>query len=176
VSETNNWFGRLMVMHRASLRKVAQEYRLQWVHLEALDYYGRCNRYSDTAAALSEYLGQTKGSLSQTLALLEREGLLKRSQDAVDKRVFHLKLTAKSRAMLRVLRDEVDLPDRALPDVQVLQDAVRALQQANDMKSFGVCKTCRFHRPIDEQSFHCRLTDERLHGNESELLCREHAH
>ena len=72
---------------------------MQMVHVEIIQYLSSCNLYSNTAQALSEYLGQTKGSISQTISNLEKNGLLKKSQDRNDKRVYHLELTFKGKQL-----------------------------------------------------------------------------
>ena len=60
---------------RTELRKAGADEALQPVHLQALIYLARANRYSNTPQALAEYLGLTKGTVSQTLLLLDRQGL-----------------------------------------------------------------------------------------------------
>lgn len=62
----------------------------QW---EALRYIERANRFSRTPAALSDYLGSTRGTVSQTLIALEQKGLLSRQPSARDKRSIQLELT-----------------------------------------------------------------------------------
>ena len=46
--------------------------QLEPVHLATLRYLCNCNRFSNTASAITEYLGQTKGTISQTLKVLEK--------------------------------------------------------------------------------------------------------
>ena len=64
---------RLAGLLRSESRKLLSEYGLQPVQFEALHYLSNCNRYSDTPMAVTEYLGQTKGSVSQTLKVLEKK-------------------------------------------------------------------------------------------------------
>lgn len=45
----------------------------QW---EALRYLAKANRFSRTPAALAEYLGSTRGTVSQTLIALEKRTAL----------------------------------------------------------------------------------------------------
>jgi DNA-binding MarR family transcriptional regulator len=52
---------------------------LQPVQLEVLNYLSSCNRYSDTPMAVTEYLGQTKGTVSQTIKTLEKKRISKES-------------------------------------------------------------------------------------------------
>lgn len=64
------WIERISSLRSSLVRKAATAAGLQFIHAEILEYLGRCNRYSNTAQALTEYLGLTKGSVSQSLKLL----------------------------------------------------------------------------------------------------------
>jgi DNA-binding MarR family transcriptional regulator len=66
---------RMVALIRSEERKKCTEFGLQPVHFQMLDYISRCNRYSDTPAALASYLGMTRGTVSQTLLLLTRKDL-----------------------------------------------------------------------------------------------------
>ena len=57
---------------------------VQWT---ILHYLRQANRYSNTPQALGEYLGLTKGTVSQSLKRLEARGWVKRVADARDGRV-----------------------------------------------------------------------------------------
>lgn len=76
---------------------------LQPVQLSALMYLARCNRYSNTPLGVTDYLGLTKGTVSQSLKLLESKGLIVRKQDARDKRSVHLQLTESASTLLDAL-------------------------------------------------------------------------
>ncbi len=56
------------------------------VHWETLRYLQRANRFSQSAAALTAYLGLTKGTVSQTLGTLDNKGLIKKNVDRRDRR------------------------------------------------------------------------------------------
>ena len=57
--------------------------------------------------------------------------------------------------------------------VNSLRYLLKSVQQANDLKTFAPCCTCRFDQKR-ENSFVCELTRERLTDRDVELLCREH--
>ena len=78
---------------RTELRKSGHDLGLQPVHLEALHFLSICNRYSDTPMAVTDYLGATKGTVSQTLKVLETKGYLTKVVDVKDRRVQHLKVS-----------------------------------------------------------------------------------
>lgn len=153
---------------------------LQPIQLSALLYLARCNRYSNTPLAVTEYLGLTKGTVSQSLKALETKGLIVKTQDVADKRSVHLSLTEPARALLgevmppaflaaasaRMGADAADLE-------RLLGDLLRTIQRSEDVPGFGLCKTCRFHRKTAAGGF-CELTQEPLAAAERELICREH--
>ena len=108
---------RISSLFRAQLRDTANEHDLKLVQLEALVYLSVANRYSDTAAALGEYLGVTKGTISQTIRALEQRGLVQKAADANDGRVLHCRLTKDgARIAARAPGVEVDaVADRVHP-------------------------------------------------------------
>lgn len=144
------------------------------VHLEVLTYLHNSNRYSDTTQALSEYLGQTKGSISQTVGFLENAGYLKRVQDETDKRVFHLIPLAKGRRLAQDFEThfygEIDL---ASLSEKSLEAALYRLQKKNGLKAFGLCANCRHNSNPTGHKFVCGLTGEALSADETRLRCRE---
>jgi len=169
------WIERLSALHRNLLRKFAAEEGLQLVHIEVLQYLSICNHYSDTARALTEYLGQTKGSISQSLAHLEEQGFVKRVQDKADKRSFHLSLTPKSRKIVARLDEALAIDITGGEQAQsLLKNVLRAFQQKNEMRSFGVCATCKYNQSPSKDNFHCGLTNEALTAEQTSRICREH--
>src|ERR1700674_5985038 len=91
---------RLGNLMRTELRKSGGDEALQPVHLQALIYLSKANRYSNTPQALAEYLGLTKGTVSQTLLLLDRRGLIERFEDDIDRRGVRLRLSSAGERLL----------------------------------------------------------------------------
>jgi MarR family transcriptional regulator, negative regulator of the multidrug operon emrRAB len=173
---------RMAALIRAEERKNCTEHGLQTVHLQVLDYLSRCNKYSDTPAALANYLGMTRGTVSQTVLLLTNKGYIKKTTDAVDRRVVHLSLLPEGENTLEKARSS-DLFNRAtglLPDNcldeydEVLVSLLRALQKSNQSHTFGQCKTCKFFTPKAD-GFLCGLTHEALTEVDSGKICQEHS-
>ncbi|BAN48840.1 MarR family winged helix-turn-helix transcriptional regulator [Metapseudomonas resinovorans] len=153
---------------------------LQPVQLSALQYLARCNHYSDTPLAVTEYLGLTKGTVSQSLKALEAKGLIEKRQDQRDKRSVHLALTPAARELLAAVTPPEFLANAteamggdARELERLLGDLLRTVQQQVDVPGFGLCKTCRFHQQRDGEPF-CGLTQEPLDRPAIELICREH--
>src|SRR5258708_13661518 len=80
---------RLGNLMRTELRKSGGDEALQPVHLQALIYLSKANRYSNTPQPLAEYLGLTKGTVSQTLLLLDRRGLIHQFEAHIDRPAVH---------------------------------------------------------------------------------------
>lgn len=173
---------RMATLIRSEERKKCTELGLQPVHFQVLDYLSRCNRFSDTPAALANYLGMTRGTVSQTLLLLEKKGFIQKKSDAGDRRMVHLYLLDAGASILEKARS-TELFKRAallLKDYHIDQNevifanALLALQKAHKSQSFGLCLTCR-HFTRTSDSFVCGLTKEPLSQGDSEKICQEHS-
>lgn len=153
----------------------------QW---EALRYLARANRFSRTPAALADYLGSTRGTVSQTLIALEDKGLVAREQSARDKRSVELSLTERGSGVLGedpILLLARDLAEGAGGDVgrlvHMLRGALAETIRRNGGKAFGACYTCRNFRrdvrPGGRSPHHCALLDEALSQRDSQAICVE---
>jgi DNA-binding MarR family transcriptional regulator len=179
--EAHHLIERLGNLVRADARAVCNDYDMRPVQLEALEFLTQCNRYSDTPQAVAEFLGLTKGTVSQTLKVLERKGLLRKRCDARDKRLVHLTPTAKGLKLVKraVPAESLTLGFESLPGpdsqitVESLRALLRSLQKANKLKTFAACHTCRFNEKR-EGGYFCGLTQEPLTEHDVALLCREH--
>ena len=173
---------RIVALMRAEERRRCAEFSLQPVHLQILDYLNICNKYSDTPAALTNYLGMTRGTVSQTLQLLEKKLLVSKTQDEHDKRVVHLKILPAGKKLLTQVKplDLFTLASQILQqknpentDGDFFLQALHALQIANKSQSFGLCKSCHHFNPKAKGGF-CNLTKENLSTADSEKICQEH--
>jgi DNA-binding MarR family transcriptional regulator len=173
---------RLSNLLRNEVRRAGGEAGLQPVQIEALHYLAICNRYSDTPMGVTEYLGQTKGTVSQTLKVLERKGYLNKLADREDKRVSHLKVSAAGRRLLNKViptsnfSDAIQSLDKMTQKQtgEMLQTLLRGIQQANGSKTFGVCKTCRYNEIGGKGNYYCGLVKAPLSSSDITLICREH--
>jgi len=174
---------RVTELLRAEERRVGSAEGLQPVHLHVLGYLDRCNRYSDNPAAVAEYLDATKGTVSQSLKLLQARGLVRSEPDAADRRRTHLALTPTGRRVVRRCRPpglyrsaRKALGARSGALTAELERLLRALQRAHGGRAFGVCATCRHFRPGagGGGAAQCGLTLEPLGVRDAEKICREH--
>lgn len=172
---------RISALIRSEERKKCTEFGLQIVHLQALDYISRCNKYSDTPAALANYLGMTRGTVSQTLLLLEKKGFIKKTTDGNDRRVIHLSLLPEGQDILEKTRlcdlfrqasSILESPGNANYQ-EALSAVLTALQKSNKSYTFGLCKTCHYFSQVLD-GYSCGLTKEPLSLQDSEKICQEH--
>lgn len=164
---------------RHEQKGLATRYQLQPVHLQIINYLGRCNRYSDSLQVLCDFLGQTKGTVSTSVALLEGKDLLRKHLDAADKRKIHLQLTASGKDLymrqFEVWRAGlVNLNEDQQQDIKgSLHTLLSRLQDANQHKLFGACHSCK-HLKREGKLYLCGLTKETLIDDDLEKICVYH--
>jgi len=143
----------------------------------ALRYLARANRFSRAPSHLAEYLGATRGTVSQTLAVLERKGLVVPRRSDEDRRRVGLELTARGQEALsgvqaldRVL-DNLDPPAASALEAS-LEAVLGGLLHQRGARPFGLCRRCRHHL-VSEAGSRCALLNVALHPAEAEQICRE---
>lgn len=171
---------RLSSLTRAWFRQQPLLNELQPVQLSALAYLARCNRYSNTPLGVTEYLGLTKGTVSQSLKQLEAKGMIFRIPDSLDKRSVHLQLTETATELLTALlppgflvKGETQMGEHGELLKKLLADLLREIQLTSNVPGFGLCHSCSFHQRHNKQQI-CGLTGETLSEDDSMLICREH--
>ena len=152
----------------------------QW---EALRYLARANKYSTTPGILAEYLGTTKGTVSQTLIALESKGFVERIRCKADRRKIRLGLTDAGQAMLEsdpIRRIETATSELPASEQQNLHTAITAIVEElcarKEGPEFGVCGACcHLDRVAGPKacagSGRCGLTDESLLPEELTQIC-----
>ncbi|MGI2110422.1 MarR family winged helix-turn-helix transcriptional regulator [Shewanella frigidimarina] len=179
--ELFNLIERLANLLRQETRLEGQSLGLQPVQQEALYFLSTCNRYSDTTLAVTEYLGLTKGTVSQSLKILESKSLILRVKDKKDKRITHLKVTKAGHDFLmktcppQKFTDAITglSVDEALDTKMLLKKVLNNYQLATGRTAFGVCKHCKFNQKTSD-GIVCGLTKEPLSSNDILLICREY--
>ncbi|MCE2572968.1 MarR family winged helix-turn-helix transcriptional regulator [Motilimonas eburnea] len=173
---------RISTLFRNEVRQAGLSRGLHPVHLEVLFYLSRCNQFSDTPAAVKDFLGATKGTTSQSISLLESKGYVIKTKDRQDKRVYHLSLTEEGKAIAAEtmpppsLRNALEKCDENQQSSlqQQLESLLIDIQRETSAGSFGLCKSCMHHLPKSETVFLCQLTQLELPNKFGELICREH--
>jgi len=156
------------------LRRAGARHSLNSAQMNVLVYLSQANRYSNTPAAVTEYLGLTKGTVSQTLLTLERGKWIERRPDRRDRRVIRLQLTRNAQRLIANFEDSLA---EAVPPAQRanLEQTLSACLQSPSMRTFGVCKTCQSFQREGPSTYRCGLTLEPLPAAQILKLCREHS-
>jgi MarR family transcriptional repressor of emrRAB len=171
---------RLGNLMRTELRKTGADESMQPVHLQALIYISKANRYSNTPQALADYLGLTKGTVSQTLLLLDRRGLIERFEDDIDRRVVRLRLSSSGERLLNESQPALAWqnatrnisPNRIRNATSALREALITLQEDNEGTTFGACQSCTWCQKLSQRIYRCGRMGDRLSGPETRKICR----
>lgn len=147
--------------------------------IAALEYLARANRFSRAPSHVADYLGTTRGTMSQTLKSLAHKGFAKERRSETDKRSISYEPTEAGRALAarrRALAEAID----ALPETEragldaALSDLLASQLRRNRMRPFGVCRACTHHRITQDGPF-CALLGLKLLPEEADQICHEQA-
>lgn len=171
-SRLNEYLDRLTRLHLSERRDGA----LNPAQIAALDYLSRANRFSRMPSAVAEYLSATRGTVSQTLKALARKGLITEHASPSDRRARRYDLTDVGHAALSSLPP---LPDLPLSEAELtkaesaLHGLLHAHLKARNMRSFGLCHSCRHHGREAGAPF-CALLGLPLAPGEEAQICQDH--
>ncbi|MBY6142224.1 MarR family transcriptional regulator [Leisingera daeponensis] len=145
--------------------------------IAALEYLARANRFSRAPSHVAEFLGTTRGTMSQTLKSLVRKGYLTERRSENDRRSITYDLTVPGVALADrrgVLLGAIGvLPDREQQHLcERLSQILTARLAANGGRAFGICKTCAHHRATGDGAY-CALLSLPLTPEETTQLCHE---
>jgi len=152
----------------------------QWT---ALRYLGNANRYSRTPSAFAKFHGTTRGTASQTIRGLVKQGYLTQSRAPGDGRGRQLELTEKAKALR--LRDPFEAVVRAAGDLPPairlqfstsLAQVLHRVAREKGARPFGTCTSCTHLEchdcePGAEISYACGMTQNFLDREDLEQLC-----
>jgi DNA-binding MarR family transcriptional regulator len=155
-------------------------HRLKPVQWSALRFLAHANRFSRTPSGLTAWLGLTKGTVSQTIAALERKGLIARGSKGEDRRVVRLELTAAAQVLL-ASDDRVSattmlnaLPNDDMAELERLLTAMlRAHVAERGNRTMGLCAECRYFDRGADGHHHCALLDVSLDDADAASICVE---
>lgn len=146
--------------------------------IAALDYLARANRFSRAPSHVADFLGTTRGTMSQTLKALERKGFVKERRSTTDRRSISYETTETGHdaaARRNALTDAIDtLTDDQKAALQAgLSTVLKARLSAQGGRAFGLCHTCAHHRVRTDGAF-CALLSVKLLPHETTQICHEH--
>lgn len=172
---------RISTLLRSEERKRFSAMGLQPIHAQVLEYISQCNQHSDTPVVVAEYLGLTKGTVSQSIQVLKRKGYIDKRSDPADGRIVHLSLTTAGEELLQQMQPlslfskvEKDIAEYNYTSLnEGLNATLAALQKANHSRSFGICNTCSYFSQLDNH-YQCQLTMLPLSQSDANKICCEH--
>lgn len=147
------------------------------VQIAALDYLSRANRFSRSPSHVADYLGTTRGTMSQTLKALARKGYVSEVRSEVDRRSISFGLTVKGReaaaraGLLDAAIAGLDAESQAQLEAR-LSGLLRGALAANGGGAFGLCRDCTHHRVTKDGGF-CALLSVPLAPEEASEICHE---
>ena len=143
----------------------------------ALKYLSRANRFSRSPSHIAEYLGTTRGTISQTLKSLKGKGYVSETRATTDKRAITYELTTKGHAAATQgngLADEILNLDasESMALETALAGVLRGILDKNNGRPFGVCHTCKHFSPKVKGGF-CSLLSLQLTQDDIRQICHE---
>lgn len=142
-----------------------------------LDYLTRANRFSRSPSQVADYLGTTRGTISQSLKSLGQKSYVVEKRSDADKRTISFELTAKGLAAAvapNLMADAVSNMDETSSDALVasLEAILRPLLRENGGRPFGICNACD-HFVVRENGGYCALLSEDLSPTDATQICHE---
>jgi DNA-binding MarR family transcriptional regulator len=142
----------------------------------ALGYLQRANRFSRGPSQVADYLGATRGTVSQTLLVLERKGLIVAQTLAGDQRRSSYGVTDSGREILKDSGVGQILaalpPDLATGFEAGLRAVLTGLLTKQGHRAFGQCLGCRHHQATASGAW-CQLLRVDLQPEEVVQICWE---
>ena len=142
-----------------------------------LGYLARANRFSRSPSHVAEYLGSTRGTVSQTFKSLVQKGYVIEQRSQTDKRAISFDLTDKG----VLATDEPRLMSQAISkmDKQTsaslaasLETLLLSLLKENGGRAFGICSQCQYFASRKNGGY-CTLLSEDVSLAESSKICHE---
>ncbi|WP_417840160.1 MarR family winged helix-turn-helix transcriptional regulator [Tritonibacter scottomollicae] len=142
-----------------------------------LSYLARANRYSRSPSHVAEYLGSTRGTVSQTFKSLVQKGYVTEQKAQMDKRTIRFDLTDKG----ALATEEPNLMSQTMSNMDdqtkcelaaSLEKLLLGLLKENGGRAFGICSQCRHFSPR-QGGGHCTLLSEDLSPSETSKICHE---
>jgi DNA-binding MarR family transcriptional regulator len=137
--------------------------------------------------AIAGHLGVTQPTATDSVAALERKGLLAKQADATDSRAVAVAITQAGRDAVKTLGLAATATERALGALSESEQAellilvtklIRSLQQADAISEQRMCATCEFFRPFVHQGHdlphHCAFVNAAFGTRHLRLDCGEH--
>ena len=142
-----------------------------------LEYLEKANRFSRSPSHVAEYLGTTRGTVSQSFKSLVQKGYVTEHQSKKDKRAISFELTKTGKIIANTqhpLTGVLDDFTKGEKDslLASLSAVLRGMLSQNSGRPFGICRSCRHHETTSEGGY-CTLLSEPLLPYETHQICIE---
>lgn len=142
-----------------------------------LDYLKHANKFSRSPSNIAEYLGTTRGTVSQSLKSLGLKGYVTEHRSAADKRALRFDLSDKGvEASLQRSDVVASVAKLGAEEHTALQNMLTALVEdllaKNNGRVFGLCKNC-VHFSTHGNQHHCNLLSVNLTADDAAQICHE---
>ena len=142
-----------------------------------LEYLSQANRFSRRPSHVAEFMGSTRGTISQTLKSLSVKGYITEEKSESDRRSISYKLTDHGHETVSSAHRldhalETFHGDKIAQLAGILQTTLHRAIEGNDQKPFGVCKHCQ-HFKSQRSGGHCQLLNVALDRAETNHICFE---
>lgn len=137
--------------------------------------------------AIAEHLGVTQPTATDSIAALERKGLVAKGLDASDARAVAVRVTQAGRDAVKAIGLSTMATDTALASLSAAEQAdllllvvklIRSLQIAGALPEQRACVTCRHFRPNAhpgaDAPHHCAFVNAAFGTRHLRLDCGEH--
>lgn len=163
-------------------RSLQYSQNLNPVQWEAIRYIKNANKYSRTPSSIAEFLGTTKGTMSQTLTSLGTKKLIKKVKDENDRRTTYIELTIKGEKILesdplKQVQDIVSTLDSNKTEdiLTAFYKIFNQFQEQLSTKNFGACHHCSYHdtqNTDDKIRSQCGYSNDIIKPIEKNKLCK----
>ena len=142
-----------------------------------LEYLARANRFSRSPSQVADYLGTTRGTISQSLKSLGQKGYVVEHPSLVDRRTISFDLTKKgtdaAQASNVISETIANMDDGSSRNLEIsLEILLVGLLKDSEGRYFGICKDCS-HFSAKGGAGYCTLLTEVLTLRETNQICHE---
>lgn len=175
---------RLAMFWRANQWLVAKDFALNPTQCEVLS---RVAAKPERAIVLADALGISQASLSDSIAALDRKGLVRRRRDPDDGRARLIEATRAGTSLAERMPDAPAAMQEAIAGLaeedrvglqRCLSLIIRSLQEAEAISVQRMCLTCRHFRPYvhadPARPHHCGFVDAAFGDGGLRLDCADH--
>lgn len=173
---------RVSTVYKSLLQEQAVIVGLSSLQLQILTFVAFQDMKDCTTTGMSEEMCMTKGTVSESLRVLVKKGMIVKQQSVKDSRSFFFRVTQEGldtveqcNSLSNVLLNnfsnvETDKLNRMWLGLSTLLDSLYAVKGIPSK----MCYSCKQYKPLDGNRFRCQLLGKNLSHTELRIDCKEH--